>query len=296
MRRAKAINVVLEQGTIDGIIDISFKGDGNIMVFSAPRKNIEDLLEIEQTSFFGVYLLLSDKKVYVGQATDLKRRLKNHILNKEWWNRVVIMTTESNWLNHSDIDYLESILIEKAQKNHSLDSENKKAGNKVNLQRGDEVALQNYLEDAFLLLDFIGVQVFGGDDNKDKQRMNLVSTKVLQLTQQSFATDYLKEMGYISKDFSYAKRNDKKDYYPIDPQLTKLNDDWTIVLNDTIGYCFYIIEIPNNSIDEKDIEKFKRRNDHPNQLTMIIEGGTFIEKRSGFDFSKYVVHTVPYEE
>ena len=296
MGRAKVINVVLENGTLDGVVQISNKSGDDVVIFSAPRKSVDNLLEIDESNNFGVYLLLSDSKVYVGQSTDLKSRIKNHIVNKEWWNRVVLMATTSNKFNHSDIDYLESVLIDKAQKNHSLDTENKKSGNKFNLQRGDQITLDNYLEDAMFLLDFIGVSVFGEDDNNsEKQRIHLVSTKVMQLVQRANAVKFLQEQGVIGKDYSYAKREDKKDLYPIDPQVSKTESDWSIVLNDIVGYKFTILRIPANTIAGEELKKFKRRKDDSNKLTMKIEGGTFIEKRSGFDFSPYVSETIPYD-
>lgn len=296
MGRAKVINVVLENGTLDGVVQISNKSGDDVVIFSAPRKSVDNLLEIDESNNFGVYLLLSDNKVYVGQSTDLKSRIKNHISNKEWWNRVVLMTTTSNKFNHSDIDYLESVLIDKAQKNHSLDTENKKSGNKFNIQRGDQITLDNYLEDAMFLLDFIGVSVFGEDDkNSEKQRIHLVSTKVMQLVQRANAVKFLQEQGYIGKDYSYAKREDKKDLYPIDPQVAKIESDWIIVLNDIVGYKFTILRIPANTIAGDELKKFKRRKDDSNKLTMKIEGETFVEKRSGFDFSPYVVEIIPYD-
>lgn len=296
MGRAKVINVVLENGTLDGVVQISNKTGDDVIILSAPRKSVDYLFEVSESENFGVYLLLSEKKVYVGQSTDLKARIKSHIVNKDWWNRVVLMTTASNRFNHSDIDYLESVLIDKAQSNHSLDTENKKSGNKFNVQRGDQIALDNYIEDAMLLLDFIGVRVFGSfDENDSKQRIQLVSQNILQLVQRSNAIKFLQENGYIGKEYSYAKREDGKNVYGIDPQEAKLGADWTIVLNDVIGYLFIILMVPQGAISEDDKKKFRHRRDDYNKLTMKIEGETYTEKRSGFDFSKYVKEIIPYE-
>ena len=297
MSRAKVINVVLESGTLDGVVQISNKTGDDVIIFSAPRKSIDELLELEQSRNFGVYLLLSEKKVYIGQSTDLKNRIKNHIVNKDWWNRVILMTSASNRFNHSDIDYLESALIDKAQLNHSLDTENKKSGNKVNIQRGDQITLDNYLEDSMFLLDFIGVTVFGKESqDKDKQRISLVSSKVMQLVQRSNAIKYLQSKNVIAKDYSYAKRKDIKDEYGIDPQVSKTDKEWIIVLNNTVEYKFFIIRVPEGTIDREQIKKFRRRKDDKNKLTLLIDGVTLVDKRSGFDFSPFVEQIIPYED
>lgn len=245
----------MESGALDGVVQISNKTGDDVIIFSAPRKSIDELLELEKSRNFGVYLFLSDKKVYIGQSTDLKNRIKNHIVNKDWWNRVILMTSASNRFNHSDIDYLVSALIDKAQLNHSLDTENKKSGNKVNIQRGDQITLDNYLEDSMFLLDFIGVTVFGKESqDKDKQRISLVSSKVMQLVQRSNAIKYLQSQNVIAKDYSYAKRKDIKDEYGIDPQVSKTDKEWIIVLNNTVEYKFFIIRVPEGTIDREQIK------------------------------------------
>lgn len=72
---------------------ITNKTGNDVIILSAPRKSADDLLNIPESNNVGVYLLLSEKKVYVGQSTDLKTRIKNHLANKDWWNQVVLLTT-----------------------------------------------------------------------------------------------------------------------------------------------------------------------------------------------------------
>ena len=72
-------------------------------------------------------------KVYVGQASDLSKRITQHIVGKDWWESVVILTTKDDSMTHTDIDYLESVLIEKAMKIGSLDCDNKNKGNNLRI-------------------------------------------------------------------------------------------------------------------------------------------------------------------
>ncbi|MCQ2515465.1 MAG: GIY-YIG nuclease family protein [Saccharofermentans sp.] len=296
MGQAKVINIVLENGTLDGVVRISNKAGEDVIILSAPRKSVDYIFEVEESQNFGVYLLLSEKQVYVGQSSNLKSRIKNHLAQKEWWNRVVLMTTRGNKFNSSDIDYLESVLINKAHSNHSLDTENKKAGNKHNIERGDQISLDSYIEEAMFLLDFIGVGVFGNFKKDDsKQRIQLVSQNVLNLVQRSNAIKFLQENKYIGKEYSYAKRDNKYNIFAIDPQFTKLDQDWILVLNDIFSYRFILLSIPQGSFTTEDKDKFRHRKDDYNKLTMKINGETLIEKNSGFDFSKYVKEIIPYE-
>ena len=114
--KAKKITLYLGNGTLDGLVNIS-ESDGWDLggeLFSCPRDNLNDLLNDDTIDRLGVYLLLSNKRVYVGQAVDVKTRLKQHLLGKDWWESVVILTAKDDSLNRLDIDYLENVLIEHA--------------------------------------------------------------------------------------------------------------------------------------------------------------------------------------
>lgn len=63
---------------------------------------------------------------HVGQSSDLAKRLSQHTAGKGWWESAVIITTKDDSLNHSDIDYLENVLIDRALALKKLDCDNKK--------------------------------------------------------------------------------------------------------------------------------------------------------------------------
>lgn len=71
----------------------------------SPRDKVEDLLNLEPyetlCSYWGIYLLVSENQVYIGQASELKARIKQHLYGKDWWERVFILTTSNNSLGKS---------------------------------------------------------------------------------------------------------------------------------------------------------------------------------------------------
>lgn len=73
---------------------------------------------------------------------------------------MVILTTKDDSLNHSDIDYLESVLIEKAFSVNRLDCDNKTKGNPPKVDKFRKVYLGQYLEEALFLMQLIGISVF----------------------------------------------------------------------------------------------------------------------------------------
>ena len=124
--QAKTINLLLYSGNLDGVISIEDSSWNSGELYSAPRESVSDLLKTDACNKYGVYLLFSQAMVYVGQSFDLSKRLNQHMSGKDWWESAVILTTKDDSLTHSDIDYLENILIEKAFSIKRLDCDNKK--------------------------------------------------------------------------------------------------------------------------------------------------------------------------
>ena len=131
MAKAKTINMLLNDGTLNGVISMENSSWHKGELYSAPRDSVDDLISTDACARYGVYLLLSEDMVYIGQASDLSKRIKQHIIGKAWWERVVILTTSDDSLNRGDLDYIEAYLIALASKAGRLDCDNKNTGNKA---------------------------------------------------------------------------------------------------------------------------------------------------------------------
>ena len=167
--KTKTIKMLLYDGTLNGVMNISDSAWESGKMYSAPRESINDLVSRADCKKYGVYLLLSDQQVYVGQASDLERRTKQHLADKNWWTQVVLMTTKDDSFNASDIDYLESRLIDLAGKAGKSDSDNKKRGNPQKVDEFRQAELEQYLEEALFLLELIGIRVFKKDNRKGRK-------------------------------------------------------------------------------------------------------------------------------
>ena len=158
--KTKTIKMLLYDGSLSGVMNISDSAWEIGKMYSAPKESINDLIKKEDCKKYGVYLLLSEKTVYVGQASDLEKRTKQHLSDKDWWTKTILMTTKDDSFNSSDIDYLESRLIDLAYLAGTADSDNKKKGNPKKVDEFRQAELEQYLEEALFLLELIGVQVF----------------------------------------------------------------------------------------------------------------------------------------
>ena len=99
----KTVKLLLEDGTLQGVMSIVDSSWNPGEMYSAPKESVDALLSSEACKKFGVYMLLSDEKVYVGQSMDLAQRVGRHVTTKKWWDRVIILTTTDDSLNRATI-------------------------------------------------------------------------------------------------------------------------------------------------------------------------------------------------
>lgn len=237
MSGEKAIQIILKDGTLSGVMTVESAAWENGVIYSAPRNSINEFLSEVDCKKYGVYLLLSQRDIYVGQASDLARRTRQH-LKEEWWTRVILMTTKLDNLYASDIDYLETHFIDLALE-LNLNLKNAKKGNPQKVDNYHKVKLDTYISEALLLLNVIGVSVFEKPlvispkhtvikeqnasyiiNNKNQKKPPLPSKQLPPCKFVRVAFDNLIESGYLFSDAQMKKFSDvaaMKDY-------TKRND------------------------------------------------------------------------
>lgn len=303
--KAKSINLLLYEGNLNGVISIEDSKWNSGELYSAPRESILELLETDACNKYGVYLLLSANMVYVGQASDLAKRITQHIVGKEWWENVVILTTKDDSLNHSDIDYLETVLIEMAQRINRLDCDNKKKGNNPKVDKFRKVYLTQYLKEALFLMQLIGINVFneinGLNKQKSHRQLNTAIDVKTRLTigkrAKNEAIILLNEHGiHIDNKVSYAVKQENKDEFWINPNVKLLEGDWFIILNNNVEQELIVLSVPANTFSKQNDYQpgLIARVDKPEVIDLNINANTFIDRKSGIDFSPYVVRQIKY--
>ena len=299
--KAKTVKLLLEDGTLKGVMSIVDSTWNSGEMYAAPRESIDSLLSSDACNKFGVYLLLSENRVYVGQSSDLAKRVKQHLAGKDWWERVLILTTADDSLNRSDIDYLEYYLIKKANESNRLDSDNKSKGNIPKVDKFRKPELEQYLEEALFLMELIGINVFftkGKNVNKaSKQLMDIAThTGALLIQKKKQAIDFLEQNGIkTGVIINYASRQDSRNEFWINPKEEVVNENWELILNNQFtGELIYVL-VPANSfaISKNGVKGLLLRNDKP-YIDLNINAKTLIDRRSQHDFSQYVVKRLQY--
>lgn len=300
MAKAKTINLLLNDGTLRGVISLEDSSWNKGELYSAPRETVDALISTDACSRYGVYLLLSEDMVYVGQASDLSKRIKQHLVGKSWWERVVILTTSDDSLNRSDIDYIEASLISKASKIDRLDCDNKTMGNKQKVSKFREVELEQYLDEALFLLELIGITVFCDTINKKKKTLKIShpvsnSEKHTTIETKKEAVDFLTSHGVtIDGNSTFASHQKNKNVFWANPCVDVLENDWTLILRNQFSRELIVMKIPKNSFIVGLEGGIMTRNDKPDKLDINIFEDSFIERRSKCDFSGFVTKIFKY--
>lgn len=291
----------MSDGTLHGLIDVDDDRWQNGELFSCPRTSIQQLLEMPETNRYGVYLLLSQSKVYVGQASNLKTRINQHIIGKDWWERVILLTTKDDNFTRTDIDYLESVLIEKSLECGTLDTDNKNKGNKQKVDKFRQHTLDDYVKEAFFVLELIGVSVFTPKAQKELALVNTVpvsNPEAIELRHKGEVGEFARKQGLnIEKDFSYASIQEKKKAFWINPKVECPKSKWQILLNNQSGKILYFFEVPAGTFEvghKAHSKVLLIRKDRNIFLDMLIDEKTFVDRPSNCDFSPYLIKKIKY--
>lgn len=291
--KAKTINLLLYDGDLDGVISIEESSWNSGELYMAPRKSVSELIETDACNKYGIYLLLSKNMVYVGQSSDLSKRITQHLNGKDWWESVLILTTKADSFTHTDIDYLESVLINNALKMNRLDCDNKNKENNPKVSKFQKVILDQYLSEALFLMKLIGITVFS--EKKKSSLIDVSDTRMklaLGKRAKADAINYLKTKGIDVNKPTYAKKSQDKNEFWANPQTHLLKEDWWMILNNNETMELIVLFIPANSLS-RDLG-LKVRVDEHELLDLNINCNTLIDRKSGIDFSPYIRERVKY--
>ncbi len=161
----KQIKLFLVDGTPGGLATAEITNwTGHIV--TAPRSEAGDLLRRPEASRTGVYFLLGDDesavndiRCYIGEADVIGDRLKYHLREKDFWDRVALVTSKDTNLTKSHVRYLESRLITLAQQAGRSTLENSTAPSPPPLPEADQSDMDYFLQQLHIVLPVLGINV-----------------------------------------------------------------------------------------------------------------------------------------
>mgnify|MGYP000701023159 CR=1 FL=1 len=184
MTTGKSIRIYLPTGSINGIRHAEI-ANWTGQAISCPRSEIKSLNDWDEVDSPGVYLLFGADKddqrqaAYIGEAENVRDRIKNHVSNKDFWNEVICFTNKDESLTKSHVKYLEAILIEKSKEINRYHLQNTVTPNKPTLPRSDRDAMDEFASNIRTLLGALGHKILdsyttnSASSNNEKQPIRL---------------------------------------------------------------------------------------------------------------------------
>ena len=109
-------------------------GDGPLVIhiplhamtgYIIPRGSVSEAATLEGIHRQGIYFLVGDNKIYIGQTRNGLTRIQQHLTAKDWWDRALLFLAPGTEFDLDTISGLEKTGIEKAFKNSPYEVMNK---------------------------------------------------------------------------------------------------------------------------------------------------------------------------
>jgi hypothetical protein len=164
----RLIQTFLLDGTLEGVRIVDC--DSTVKAFVVPRLKLGDVKDREELSWPALYILVSadQNQAYIGESENFYHRIKNHDQNKSWWDIAIAIVSTTNELEKSDVKYLESLAVERAQ-GGSVTIENKTAPLRNNIHEFKLYKLQKILDDTQLILTSLGYDILSAPEKNTEQ-------------------------------------------------------------------------------------------------------------------------------
>ena len=152
-------------GSSNGVI-VASRDDwtGRAIIF--PRELVGEIKARKEYSEPGVYLLVSARKMYIGEGDPVGNRIDSHVANKDFWRRGLIFTAEGRRLNKAHIQHLESRLVSIAEKAARVELDNGNHPQPPVLSEEEYAFCENFLQQMLLTLPLLGFWQFRVDSDE----------------------------------------------------------------------------------------------------------------------------------
>lgn len=162
----KQVRLFLVDGTPGGLTTAEITNwTGHVL--SAPRSDLADLLQRPECARTGVYVLLGDDvdavggtRCYVGEADAIAERLRSHERKKDFWDRVVVVTSKDANLTKAHGRYLEARLVSLARAAARVELTNGTAPGLPQLPEADVSDMEYFVNQLQIVLPVLGVNAF----------------------------------------------------------------------------------------------------------------------------------------
>lgn len=159
----KQIKLFLIDGTAGGLTTAEITNwTGHVL--TAKREEVAELLQREEVLRTGVYLLLGEDaeaigntRCYIGETDEIATRVRSHVRDKDFWDRILVVTSKDENLTKSHVRYLESRLIELATTASRVSLVNGTAPLVPRLPEADRSDMDYFVSQLQIILPVLGI-------------------------------------------------------------------------------------------------------------------------------------------
>lgn len=164
MSFSKTIQMYIFDGNPNGRIMCELS-NWNGRVYKISRNELPDFSQRADSENTGVYFLFGKNEenndtVYIGEAERMFSRLKQHLKDSEYWNDCIAVISKDNLLNKAHVKYLENKFFLLAQNAGRAVVINNTVPTCSSISEYDEAMLQEFINNAKLLVNTLGYKVF----------------------------------------------------------------------------------------------------------------------------------------
>lgn len=163
--KPKLIRLYLVEEIPDGLRTIELSNT-TVVGTIFPRTSVDTFATREASGKPGIYLLLgpdeedtTKRRVYVGEGDPVLPRLRNHIANKEFWTQAIAFTSKDDYLTKTQIQFLESAVLEKLKNAARSVIDNGTMPTLPNISEAEQSEVEHFLEVMSLLLASVGIDI-----------------------------------------------------------------------------------------------------------------------------------------
>ncbi|KXT70973.1 GIY-YIG nuclease family protein [Streptococcus cristatus] len=171
--RSKNINMFLMDGEVTGKIKCTLSNWTGV-IYKIPRIQLADLKLRDEMKQSGIYFLFGRDEekqkdiTYIGQATTRKNgegvllRVQEHTRDShaDYFNDVIILTTQNNSFGPTEISYLENKFTQLAKESGRFIVKNSNDPNPGNVTEEKESELDEIVENTLMIVGTLGYRVF----------------------------------------------------------------------------------------------------------------------------------------
>lgn len=161
MARSKTIQIFLKDSDPNGI-KIAELSVSTVRVYVIPRTKMIFASTRDDLNTPALYMLFDDERtsVYVGECESFSKRIKDHEINKDFWEWVVVAVASDKSLDKADVKFLESHAVMKALEVGRFEVQNRTNPNKNTLHEFKKATVLDFFEDVELLISTLGFNLF----------------------------------------------------------------------------------------------------------------------------------------